>query len=176
MASKPINLDDDPALEVMSLEQLRRKAGLPYHMTTTLVEWVDDPNVPTPKPRIRVNGEWHWDATEENANAFVELTKIDEWLSAERRLRALDEVALKASVIVEHLIFHAKDVVRLNKRCGKHNRGNSLQDGRMRAIELRGEITFVKSLLQTVEVDMPLYKSQEISALLREAKDQVNMQ
>lgn len=175
MADTPINLDDDPELEVVSLYTLCRKYEIAWHYRGTLEEWVTNPEIPTPKPKLKVNGEYHWEPTEEVIEQFKYLIKCDEWLDAEKRYRALESVGIRADVLVELLIEDAKNVERLNARCYNRNRGNSMQDGRMRSVMLDGKKEFLGKVLSHLEIDLPPHKSRELNDLIRKAKDHVNI-
>ena len=167
---------DTTDLEVVSLDKILRIADIPWHVRGDIAEWVEDENVPTPAPIIKVNGEWHWEPTESNAKAFTELVAVNEWLEAEQRQRALDSVVLQCSTIVDTLIELATFAEKRNARCYNRNRGNSMQDGRRRAIELSGMIDFMYNLLNKANVEVPQAKQREISNLYRKARDHVNMQ
>jgi hypothetical protein len=176
MASEPVNLDNDPTLEVVTLGKLLSEMGIAWHMRNTLESWVDDPEIPTPKPKIKVNGEWHWEPTDSTKEKFKELIAIDAWLEAEQRQRALESVGIRADVLTELLIGRIRRIEALNRRCGKHNRGNSLQDGRRRCIEMDANREFLGEVLNHLKIDLPVSKSHELNDLIRKAKDHVNVQ
>lgn len=176
MAKAVTNLDDDPALEVVTLNKLLSEMGMAYYMRNTISEWVDNPEIPTPKPKIKVNGEWHWEPTDSVKEKFKELVAIDQWLDAEQRQRALESVGIRADVLTELFIKRAKEIERLNRRSGKHNRGNSLQDGRRRCIELDANKAMLGMILNHLQIDLPASKSHELNDTIRAAKDHVNVQ
>lgn len=176
MAKAVTNLDDDPALEVVNLNQLLKLAEVPYYYRNSIQGWVEDPNIPTPKPTIKVNGEWHWEATESNQEKFKELIAIDAWLEAEQRQKALESVGIRADVLFELLIADAKRNEMRNRSCGNRIRGNSLQDGRRRCIEMDAKKEFLGTVLNHLKIDLPVSKSHELNDIIRKLKDHVHVQ
>ena len=173
MVKKIANLDNDPSLEVVDLQHIIRLTGMPWNVRSMMEEWVKDPKIPTPEPAIKINGEPHWVATDENKEKFMELLKIHDWLKAEREQRELGSVAVQADWIVDMLILKAHHIERQNSRCYKNNRGNSLQDGRRRIYELEGAIDFVKGILSANDLKIPEAKSRKVRNLLSKAQEHV---
>lgn len=164
-----VNLDNDPEIEVVDLTNLLRSTSLSWQVKSEIEEWIDNPEIPTPKPALKVNGRWHWIPTQENRNAFVNLWAIHEWLEAELSNRALEVVTITADVLLDQLLVFAKNIERRNSRAYKNNRGNSLQDARRRLSELDGAIQFVADVCQHLKITIPIHKSRLINKSRTEA-------
>ena len=171
MATKPVvNLDNDDDMEVYGLSTVARKIGQPY--SGRLDKWLKNPEIETPKPTLKVNGEPMWD------NAGVDAWKLL-WDKETKRERELEEERLnsetvKKASLIEFLLADAKELASRNSRCYTHNRGNSMSDGRRRVIEFDGKEDFVRNLLGNSKI--PAEKQQEINEFVRKAKSHVNMQ
>lgn len=169
--SEPIVED---VVEVVGLRQLLRETDLHYYSVSNLFEsWIEDPDVPTPKPYIKLNGEYHWQQTEENVNGFLEIYDTYLWLEAEQLNRALNEVTVTARGILDYLKISGTQTVRQNSRCYKNNRGNSISDGRQRVVEFKAQIDFVMELFEQMKVSMPKEDRQELTDLKNKAQSYV---
>ena len=172
MATKPVvNLDNDDEIEVFGLSVVARKIGQPY-TDSQLRAWMNNPEIATPKPTLKVNGDPMWDA------AGVDAWKVvwDKQTQRERELEEerLNSETIKKSSLIEFLIDEAKFLERKNSGCYTHNRGNSMSDGRRRVVEFEGKVAFVEKLLGNAR--MPKEKRIEMNEHLSKAKARVNMQ
>lgn len=176
---KFVDLSQDPPVEVsvFTLQEcayrVARLCGVgEYGMRRQFSEFVENEEIPTPKPDYTISEIAYWkpERLEEwKALYESEIDKVEQ-----RKSDALDRRSMSHNQLLDSLIDHAKEVVRLNSRAASHNRGNSLRDGRLRTVELVGVRDFVLNILSTEAV--PKEKLAEVNTLIREAKAHVKME
>lgn len=156
-------------VEVISLTKLRHKASLPYSCDVLMKEWVEDENITTPDPAIKINGELYWADTNENIDAFVYLWNVKQWLEAQSVHEKLEGAVIPYAEIVGKLVKQAEFTRKLNSRAYRNNRSNSLSDAKRRIHELKGKRQFVADLLREADLEIPPASAQQFREHLRAA-------
>jgi len=171
-SKKIVDLDSENTseVEVFDLYGVANQIGQGYD-TSTLTKWMNDDEIVTPKPSLKVNGKAMWDR--DGIDAWKVLW--DKQTQRERELEEerLNSESIKKASLIEFLLEDAKTLERLNSRAYSHNRGNSKSDGRRRVLEFEGKMHFVHKLLGNTK--MPAEKRTEINELLRKAAHHVDM-
>ncbi|QNJ59270.1 hypothetical protein SEA_MRMIYAGI_56 [Mycobacterium phage MrMiyagi] len=163
-------------VEVFTLREVSSKMSVSgqhyYSRIKTLTGWINDPEISTPKPAFTFQEVDYWKPEQvEDWNALWE-KQIE--LEAERQWKRLEEEKISKASLINHLLDEARELERRNSRCYSKNRGNSMSDGRRRAVAFEGVEAFVRMLLGGSS--FPVDKEKELNALFRKAKDHVNMQ
>lgn len=116
-----------------------------YSLAATFQNWHDDEKVATPKPAYTISETEYWLPAQ-----VAEWQKLhDEEIEKEedRKAKKLAEQKISFNDIIEKLLERAEYVAQRNLGCYTHNRGNSMQDGRKRVLELLGMKEFTDILL-----------------------------
>lgn len=174
---KFVDLSQDPPkeVEVMTLREIAGKISGnygSYHMNSVLTNWKDDPEIDTPRPAFTINDVEYWKP--EQCVEWQAVFEREMQREEDRKARRLEAVTLSKMSLVETLLDQATEVERRNSHCYTHNRGNSMQDGRKRVLELLGSIDFVNRVLG--DDSMPKDRRAKLNTLVSQAKSHVKMQ
>lgn len=168
---KVFDLSTNSEVVLFTLNEIARQCN--YAGEAVLKDLMNDPEIETPTPDHTINGTDYW---KQNS---VDLWKIayDLFLNRENQRRAtkLEEGKIAFTELIDILIKEVKRVKRLNHGAFKHNRGNSLQDARMRLVNLGGAVDFVTAVLASVDLNYTDEQRVSIHQQISEMKAAVQM-
>ena len=107
-----------------------------YSLASTFREWHDDENIETPSPAYTISEQDYWLPAQ--VADWQKLHDVEIERNEERKSKKLATEKISLNDIIEKLLERAEYVQRRNQGCYTHNRGNSMQDGRKRVLELLG--------------------------------------
>lgn len=168
---KVFDLSTNSEVVLFTLREVGNKIG--FVGESKMKDLMNDPEIHTPPPDHTISGIDYWkqESIEPWAAASLESTNKEN----ERRAIKLEEGKIAFTELIDLLIAEVKRVKRLNNSAYKHNRGNSLQDARMRLVTLQGGVDFVSSVLASVDLNYTDEQRVSIHQAIQEMKAAVQM-
>lgn len=175
---KFVDLSANPPKEVtvLTIREIAQKVNPgygSYALTSTFREWIENESIETPSPAYTINEEEYWKP--EQVADWQSIYALEIEREEGRKAERLAAQTIPLNIIVERLLEKAEQVAKRNSTCYTHNRGNSMQDGRRRVLELSGAIDFVNFALLGNEV-MTKDQREKLNSFVAEAKSHVKMQ
>lgn len=157
-------------IDVISLRNIVRQIEDYWEVGDLIEKWIQDPEVDTPEPAAKINGELYWPNDENVVERFKELVNIYRWLKAKDAYENYENLQIKFPEIVNIVRRMGKNTIFQNTRVYKNNRGNSIKDGDLRNAELEASIDFVKKIARNCNVAIPSDVLKELRETAEEAR------